>query len=340
MATTYTPVATNTQAPASPSDPDNVPLESLPSDGDALNAASVAQAFKVLGDYIAWLKAPIGVASAWVQALRNYRNPLGNRVSGIDHFGVPGGRLITITEDWLDAAAVQISTKTNGHWFGKWNYGVFNTSGIGHIYANGPTGNLANSPWGPVCGVDFNGLTAGSGATVVESAKPWFYMSDDLLEYECDISLTGPALLSDTTIGVGLGDGTLVSSSSVASMDTTGATPVGAWIYRPASQGFWYVRTVAPGGGPSPATITAVVATVNSPLRWKVVIAGTAASDDGTARVLHYINGALVANHAVNMNGASLFPFQRIQGDQPDVSVLEVGPVRAALKLALGDSPI
>lgn len=51
----YTGDPAATQAPSPPPGQDVEPVGDLPDDGDALNAASVAQAFKVCLDFIAWL---------------------------------------------------------------------------------------------------------------------------------------------------------------------------------------------------------------------------------------------------------------------------------------------
>jgi hypothetical protein len=156
------------------------------------------------------------------------------------------------------------------------------------------------------------------------------YVSEDALEFEFDFSIaSGSALLSDTTIGFGLGDRTLVSSASRDPMNTGTAIPAaGVFLYRAPvpSGGFWIAQTLKPGGGGS-GTFTAVAVAENAPHRWKVAIVGTAASDDGVARVIHYIDGVQVANHAHDMTGAFLSPFFRIQGDQADVTVLEISPI-------------
>jgi len=57
MATTYTPDPTAAQSPGVRPRVGVFPSLSLPADGDALNAASVAQAYKSLGDYIAYVNA-------------------------------------------------------------------------------------------------------------------------------------------------------------------------------------------------------------------------------------------------------------------------------------------
>jgi hypothetical protein len=54
MASLYTGVPTAAQSPSPAPSADGAPILSLPSDGDAANAASIAQAFKALADFSAW----------------------------------------------------------------------------------------------------------------------------------------------------------------------------------------------------------------------------------------------------------------------------------------------
>lgn len=339
MSTTYTPNPANVQAPAAASTPDNLPLETLAADGDALNAASVAQAFKVLGDYIAWLKAPFGVVSSYVQALRNYRSAIGNRVSGVDHFGFPGGRLHTITEDWLDAAATNKTVNGSGAWFGKWNYGIFGPGGTGNVTANGANAQLTETPLGPIMFIDFNG-TAGAAATVVESAKRWMYVSEGSIEFEFDFSVGfGSTIASNTHVGFGLGSGTFVSSGSVNVINQGTAIPSsGAFLYRDSGSSNWIAQTLKPGGGSS--NINTGIPLDNVVHRYKIVMVGTADSDDATARVLHYLDGALVLNGAIDLETAFLYPFFRIGGNQADNTLLAISAIKFTPRLVLGDAPI
>lgn len=59
MSSQYTGNPTATQSPAPTPALGNYPIEVLPADGDALNASSVAQAFKVCADFIAFIQLAI-----------------------------------------------------------------------------------------------------------------------------------------------------------------------------------------------------------------------------------------------------------------------------------------
>jgi len=120
MSSNYTGNPSSTQAPAAAPDPDNFPIAVLPADGDPDNAASVAQAYKVLADYIAWLKLPFSKGSAWLQYLRRYRNALGHTREALDHHGLPGGRLSRVHELWLDQGLTLRNTTSSSAWGANW----------------------------------------------------------------------------------------------------------------------------------------------------------------------------------------------------------------------------
>lgn len=61
MSSNYTGNPTATQSPAAAPSAGVAPIAVLPADGDARNAASIAQAFKVLCDYVAYLMQPLPI---------------------------------------------------------------------------------------------------------------------------------------------------------------------------------------------------------------------------------------------------------------------------------------
>src|SRR6187551_1467142 len=105
MSTTRAGDPTATQAPSAPPTPGAVPTQTLPADGDPLTAASVAQAFKVSADFIAWLMSPRAQAAAgtgasnWAEAIRLYKNARQQTRFAVDHLGFPGGKFVQWQED-------------------------------------------------------------------------------------------------------------------------------------------------------------------------------------------------------------------------------------------------
>jgi len=121
MSTTYTADPTATQAPADPPVKRNPVKETLPADGDAANAASIAQALKVLGDYSAFEAKPFAEASNWGNPIKNYRNARLQERFRIDHGGLPGGKLIQWTEDWTPRSQFSVSPLSPTQ-IGRWNF--------------------------------------------------------------------------------------------------------------------------------------------------------------------------------------------------------------------------
>lgn len=100
MPTSYTGVATATQAPSGPPAPGGAPVVSMPNDGESENAASVYQMTKVLADFIAWLFSPRARASQWAESIMRFRNALLHTRFHVDHLGLPAGRIQHWREMW------------------------------------------------------------------------------------------------------------------------------------------------------------------------------------------------------------------------------------------------
>jgi hypothetical protein len=100
LSTDYDGLATATQAPSVPPTPGVVPTVSIPADGEALNVASITQAFKTLADFEAWLMSPRAKVSAWADPIFRYRSALLHTRSYIDHLGFISGRVVQWDEDW------------------------------------------------------------------------------------------------------------------------------------------------------------------------------------------------------------------------------------------------
>ena len=100
MPTTYPGDPTATQAPADPPEGDGGISVNIPIASEARSVSSIAQAFKVFADYIAFLLAPFAKASAWTQCIMRFRtSELGTRFC-VDHAGFPGGSYVQHSLDW------------------------------------------------------------------------------------------------------------------------------------------------------------------------------------------------------------------------------------------------
>lgn len=123
MSTTYTGNPAATQAPSDPPAAGNAPKGTLPADGDALTAASVAQMAKVALDYAAFEKKPFGNTSAWAQVVKRFQNARLQDRFAVNHMAHPEFRGIEWTERWRgdeDTTAGSFSVqfeKTVERWF-------------------------------------------------------------------------------------------------------------------------------------------------------------------------------------------------------------------------------
>jgi hypothetical protein len=110
VSTNYTGVATATQAPSGPPLPGGAPIVQIPSDGDSENAASVTQMVKVLADWITAGFSPRArvatLTAHWSEGVIRFASALLHTRFGIDHLGLPGGRIVHWNEDWSRGVAI------------------------------------------------------------------------------------------------------------------------------------------------------------------------------------------------------------------------------------------
>jgi hypothetical protein len=279
MATPYTGDETATQAPSPPPGPDVAPIVVLPDDGDADNAASVAQAFKVLADFIAWLMAPLAVVAAWAQTIFWWSDARGNKRFVIDHFGFPAGALDARTEMWQPAAGFAVSgagPTTNGSW--TW---TSNASGSGSVVnAPGIVVGANFSSLSPCLQINVDGTGSGKTGSWGEAATSIF-VDESIVELEFDAE-------AYTVSGIQWDMG-------FAANGAPGSISKGVYFSRPVGAGVnWQCITV---DGGSPTTVdSGILATGGTHHQFRIIVVGASISDDSTARALFYIDGALVAN--------------------------------------------
>lgn len=309
MSTTYTPDPTATQAPAAAPDPDNFPSETLPAAGDGDTAASVAQAFKVLGDYIAWLKAPRSKASAWTQRLRTYLNARLQRRFAIDHEGMPGGNIIAYDEYW---------DRTAAGLFGA-DLGWLSTPGSGSILPGAPN---PTAPGGPAFG--YVSLSPAMNVLGVPAAT-YLRRTNGLLAPHANLVASVAYPLNLETVGT---NHVLVVHGLVSHNSTPDTIGGGARFRKDSADANWKCELNGIA-----AVDSGVPPVVNTYQRFKIVALGSGTSDDSAARVLFFIDDVQVANIAGLIAVTAfdrLVPFFGMKGDNsasPGV-VANVGPFR------------
>lgn len=141
MASNYTGNRTATQAPGPTPAFDVSPVHVLPADGDALNAASVAQMVKEAADFIDLLTHGPYVHSKQTPENGNpieYWRDVNQRVrSGVDHLGFHGaGRITGHTEPWIMAGGAISSTTSNIYNSSQWSVSIAGTSSLSPAITN------------------------------------------------------------------------------------------------------------------------------------------------------------------------------------------------------------
>lgn len=331
MPATYVPDPTATQAPASQPDPDNFPSLSLPIAGDGATAASVAQAFKALGDAIAWLKKPRAKGSSWTQEVRAYMNSRLHRRGGFNHQGMPGGLIQVIDEDWSNVALTQKTANVAiGPWGGRWNIEIATTGGAiaGFTQITGPQADGGNNPIGPRCALlDMNpqAVTSQFGVVLVEhGVSIGRTCVDSYFEMEWQMSAGGASFMG----------GLAAASQSGVTVESTGFIGAGiGWRVGDANLKA-YTKT---DSGAAVFTDTGVVlAGISNPLRCRLEIIGANESDDTNARCIFYANGAVVSNVVTDIGKVGLLPFFRVRNaDTPGHA--RIGTVKVRANLNPGD---
>ena len=285
MATTFTANPTSGISPGVTPDPDTVPILNLPSDGDAANVASVLQAFKQSVNETAWLKAPRSTVSAWIQALRRYKSALLHTRFGIDHHGFPAGRIQRWSEDWMTIVAGIVAPVTLIEFGSRWFASVRTDAGAS-ILAVGASSNYP-SPRVVLASADV-------GDTMVLSRIPPANSdANTAIAVQWDHMFSATALVGNSEMAFGLA----VNISTGTGAFSVSA-PNGAAFVKRTGDTNWQLYTRLTGA--AVYTDTGVAAATTSRRRFRLEVIGATVSDDSTARVLAYIDGALVANVATS----------------------------------------
>lgn len=265
MPSTYTPDPTATQAPASAPDPDDYPLESLPVSGDGATAASVAQPFKVLGDFIAWMKRPFAKASSWTQPIGRYQNARRQDRQYIDHMGFPMIQGILWDQNWDSRAPglnwPSIGVEAGNPWVAL--------PGTGTVITTLPT-LFPTLKITPPTGAATSSTIQRVGTCV---------LIDDLgftMKWTAALATVGA---NRTTMVMGVTDGLI-------------APPTwGAWFSKANGDTNWIANVS--GAAPVNCGVPPVANTFSD---FRIDILGINVSDDTVGRVVFYIDGNVVAN--------------------------------------------
>lgn len=302
----YTGNPNATQAPASPPVDRAVPVVALPADGDPANAASVAQAFKVPADYLAFNQAPFAEGGQPAQEILPFKTAIGHRRSGVDHLGQPGGNYLQWLEQWLDVAFELKNSLGNGPWAGNWFYslaGPFAGQVTSAVAGGGGTGLVGGGLFLQCSG---SGATTNSSHAEAAAGLPMGVDSDTFVDWSANCTNHANA---EFDMGFYDTSPTLLGSAAVFST----LTQVGAAFVRRNGDTNWKAYTRALGAGSATLTDTGVAFSSGSAARFRIELRGSNESDDAVARVIFYVNGAVVANVATDLGGiGGMSPFFRV----------------------------
>jgi hypothetical protein len=286
VATNYLGVPTATQAPSAAPGVQNFPTVVLPADGDAANAASVAQAFRVLADYVAFLVQPRAPANTQTPIVQYKNGQLQSRFV-IDHMGFPVGKFIAWQEDWSDVGFVNLTATAAVNWAGRWRASISGAGGgtigvsipsVSPAYMDGYSRFLLLSVH----------PTSGTNEAGVETTEIAKNLSGQSISFATDFQARETAGFANSEIFFGVGG---VSFHGAAG----GYNGPGFGFHKIVGNANWFAWTRTLGG-----TVvqddTGVVAASLTRRRFRCEYAGPAAGDGGVERALFYIDGALVAN--------------------------------------------
>lgn len=290
MPTDYVGDPTATQSPSAAPTPGVAPTMRMPADGDADNAASVAQDFKVAADFLAWLMLPRAKSSDWVTAIMPFADARLRRRFIVDHFGLPRGEYLDWRERFEEGRTVWQTLAGNDTVIRSWE---LTQSGSGsNIKLNNPSGNFTTSPY-----LEFeidNAAANTSEMKLADDANTMVWGTDMLaeLDYRLDPVDSGAA----TTWVHG-----------VAGISEHINTIANGAFFISAAGGNWHFRTIS--GGVNTDTDTGIAGTAGTAHHFLILPVGSNISDDSTTRCLAFVDGVLKANHTAHIpTGAQVHP--------------------------------
>lgn len=298
MSSTYSGNASATQAPSDPPGSGTAPKATLPADGDALVAASVAQMAKVAMDYAAWAASPFPASGAALNLpVMPFQDARLRRRFMVNHYGVPGGAWERWVETWAAHAAAnftQSGTYDNNQ--GRW-----------HIMLDGAGADLTSRFPGVVANENFSPNCRALNLTLRSAAAS-----------QCEVRLNdaAPTLRFDTQGYASLSwEGyvrTVINTKWAWGFTIPGVfvndIQYGAWFERPEGGTNWRCKTA------NASVVTDVDSTIAGTAavthHFRIDLVGSGIADDSTTRALFYIDGVQRANITTNLpTTVMLMPF-------------------------------
>ncbi|MES2339291.1 MAG: hypothetical protein V4537_14450 [Pseudomonadota bacterium] len=297
MPSDYVGDETATQAPSAPPTPGARPTVHQPSDGDALNAASVLQDFKVLADFEAWLMNPrsraggAGLDAIWAESQRRYKDARLRDRFTLNHFGLPSGEYIEWRERFgrrTDWAITGPGTPSVREW-DLLSEGAGSTLSVQNCFVGAGT-NFSNTH--SSLKFDLDDAAANRQSMRLADDANTMIWSDDMLAV-LDYEWVSHVVTDATWVHGICGQGEAINTIQN-----------GAFFIRANSPGaHWHARTIQ--GGTSTDTDTGVTGTADAVHHFAIATVGANVGDDSTKRTLFFVDGVIKANHIANMPASS-----------------------------------
>ena len=343
MSSNYTGNPAGVQSPSPTPDAGSPPIVTLPADGDALIAASVAQMAKVPADALAFFQAPFANPSAWGQPVMPFRDAKLNRRFVVDHFGLPRGSYSGWVEDWTPSGTFSQGGSAGTFAAGRWSV-VMALGGSGATPQSVSVSPATVYPSPP--------LPALFGSFTSVNAHRSLAMS-----FGADVGSRSEVRLADGNVTSTFADDTLLSLEADVTLESTifadwvplGFTTTnelvngindGAYFYRDnGSPSNFHCRTIV--GGVQTDVDSGVASTTNVRHNFRIVLVGATADDASTARALFFIDGAEVSGGGITTHlpvnlGLAMIPiFGGTNTSATSTAGLIVGPVRYSQITAL-----
>lgn len=322
MSTTRAGDPTATQSPSAPPTPGATPTQTLPADGDACNAASVAQALKVSADFDAWSKSPRAQAAAgtgasnWIEAIQLWKNARLQTRFLVDHLGFPAGKFVHWQEDWAAAyTSFHSGPGLSQPFIGRW-LGSIDAAGPSQVIVNYGSNELRS----PAYRIEMG--TSGAEIRVFTRTIPVKADADTAMVMQWDECVHAGTLNTFEQVG-GLVPMSYCTGGVGSAFSAT--APNGCAFLRRTGDTNWFVYTK---NGGSPAFFdTGVAVAVGTPIRFRIETVGANVGDDSTARAIFYVNGVFKTSVAVGTiaDPAPMFETSKVSGGtiQRDIGLID-----------------
>ncbi len=296
MPTDYTADGTSGLSPSSAPGPETMPIIHLPNDGESANVASIYQELKQLANEVGFLKLPFALGTSWAQAIKRFRTARGHTRFLVDHMGFPSGRFVAMQEDWTDAAFTSQGTAGSAAWAKRWRWSIQASGSTGTIVpvqGFSPGSDIAS----PMLTIDTPNSSPNQLTCSVESIIKEIGIGINSHVYAAWDFKDLSGLTGDVDWAAGWTTGTTVASGTLASRNLEGA-----YFARRNGDTNWQCVANAVGGTASYVD-SGVAAGSGNARRMRIEYHGAGVSDDSAGHCIFYIDGSIVQNIAVDLQG-------------------------------------